>query len=283
VSAWLVVMGRHDDISASRRSNIVLGKFAKYLRDNPGHNPEMPLIDAGRFIRDVDRGLYLRSGIPENYGIGSSGAVCAAIYDEYGRGPESGIGLTDQPGIQMTRAHLAAMESYFHGQSSGVDPSCIYFNKPLIVEGRNSLTVCHPEQLKKQEIRSFLLDTGISGNTGEQVRSFRKSLTGHGLDKNFTEQYIPLVNQIVDQLTGGIPAYDSLLKLSGFQQELFRDMIPEAFHSVWQFGLDTGSYACKLCGSGGGGYILGFTADFERAGRILAERYSLSPIRIDVF
>jgi mevalonate kinase len=41
-------------------------------------------------------------------------------------------------------------------------------------------------------------------------------------------------------------------------------MIPEQFHAIWQNGIDTNDYYLKLCGSGGG-YILGFTEDLERA------------------
>jgi mevalonate kinase len=39
----------------------------------------------------------------------------------------------------------------------------------------------------------------------------------------------------------------------------FKPMIPEQFHAIWQKGIDTNDYYLKLCGSGGGGYILGFT------------------------
>jgi mevalonate kinase len=38
----------------------------------------------------------------------------------------------------------------------------------------------------------------------------------------------------------------------------------EQFHAIWQNGIDTNDYYLKLCGSGGG-YILGFTEDLERA------------------
>jgi mevalonate kinase len=48
-------------------------------------------------------------------------------------------------------------------------------------------------------------------------------------------------------------------------------MIPEQFHSVWQRGIDTNDYYLKLCGSGGGGYILGFTKDLEKAKRSLKD------------
>jgi len=48
-------------------------------------------------------------------------------------------------------------------------------------------------------------------------------------------------------------------------------MIPEQFHSIWQKGIDTNDYYLKLCGSGGGGYILGFTENFEKAQDSLKE------------
>ena len=42
-------------------------------------------------------------------------------------------------------------------------------------------------------------------------------------------------------------------------------MIPNKYHSLWQKGIDNDSYFLKLCGSGGGGYILGFTKNIEKA------------------
>ncbi len=42
-------------------------------------------------------------------------------------------------------------------------------------------------------------------------------------------------------------------------------MIPKQFHELWKKGLETNDYYLKLCGSGGGGYILGFTEDIEKA------------------
>jgi mevalonate kinase len=42
-------------------------------------------------------------------------------------------------------------------------------------------------------------------------------------------------------------------------------MIPDHLVSVWQKGIETNDYYLKLCGSGGGGFILGFTEDYEKA------------------
>jgi mevalonate kinase len=48
-------------------------------------------------------------------------------------------------------------------------------------------------------------------------------------------------------------------------------MIPEHFHGIWQKGIESNDYYLKLCGSGGGGYILGFTQDFEKAKNALKD------------
>ncbi len=46
---------------------------------------------------------------------------------------------------------------------------------------------------------------------------------------------------------------------------IFAPMIPESIFNIWKKGLDSNAYYLKLCGSGGGGYILGFTKDYEKA------------------
>jgi mevalonate kinase len=46
-------------------------------------------------------------------------------------------------------------------------------------------------------------------------------------------------------------------------------MIPKEFRAIWKQGIETNDYYLKLCGSGGGGYILGFAQDFEKAQKAL--------------
>jgi mevalonate kinase len=48
-------------------------------------------------------------------------------------------------------------------------------------------------------------------------------------------------------------------------------MIPSSFHQLWKKGIESNDYYLKLCGSGGGGYILGFTEDYEKAKKILQD------------
>ena len=57
--------------------------------------------------------------------------------------------------------------------------------------------------------------------------------------------------------------------LSKLLLENFKPMIPDHFQELWQKGLDTNAYYLKLCGSGGGGFVLGFTKDIEQAKTML--------------
>ena len=54
-------------------------------------------------------------------------------------------------------------------------------------------------------------------------------------------------------------------KLSKVVLKHFKPMIPDTFHQLWENGIETNDYYLKLCGSGGGGYILGFTEDYQKA------------------
>ena len=44
---------------------------------------------------------------------------------------------------------------------------------------------------------------------------------------------------------------------------------------MWAKGIESNDYFLKLCGSGGGGYILGFSEDFEKAISLRKQRDSL--------
>ena len=53
--------------------------------------------------------------------------------------------------------------------------------------------------------------------------------------------------------------------LSKVLYDHFQPMIPKLYRKLWKDGIESNAYYLKLCGSGGGGYILGFTENFEVA------------------
>jgi len=66
--------------SLAKDSNTKLFKFYDYLK-----NLNSPLVNFNldKFHSDLKLGMYFDSSIPEGYGVGSSGALVAAIYDYY--------------------------------------------------------------------------------------------------------------------------------------------------------------------------------------------------------
>ncbi|RZJ59198.1 MAG: mevalonate kinase, partial [Flavobacterium sp.] len=79
-------------------------------------------------------------------------------------------------------------------------------------------------------------------------------------------------------LHGDIKAlFSNTKKLSKVVLNNFKPMIPEQFHELWQKGIESNDYYLKLCGSGGGGYILGFTEDIDKARKSL-QNYELEVV-----
>ena len=62
----------------SKKSNKILQKFHRYLSEI--HDLQ---LDLNKFENDLNKGIYFDSSIPQGYGVGSSGAIVAAVYDKY--------------------------------------------------------------------------------------------------------------------------------------------------------------------------------------------------------
>jgi mevalonate kinase len=49
-------------------------------------------------------------------------------------------------------------------------------------------------------------------------------------------------------------------------------MIPDRFKPCWKDGLTSNDFSLKLCGSGGGGYLLGFTENLTKTQKYFKEK-----------
>ena len=111
------------------------------------------------------------------------------------------------------------------------------------------------------------MDSGKIGSTAPMVSIFMDKMKKDGFRKIINEKFIKHTNLCVDYfLKGDLKSlFDNTKKLSKIVLDNFKPMIPKEFHNVWQRGIENNSYFLKLCGSGGGGYILGFTENFKEA------------------
>jgi mevalonate kinase len=240
-------------------SNKELKKFLSFLKEKPDHFSLMMELNA--FEEEVERGLFFDSDIPVGYGIGSSGAICAAVYERFGTHQIPG-GMDGGEAMAHVKKRLGTMESFFHGKSSGFDPLVIYYNRPLTIAGDGGVSVAVIKQSAAiSGLDFFLVDTGQRSKTHALVTEFLTRYSPDGVVSNEGKTLSRLANACVDGLINGEHALlrDSVKQLSVLQLSGFRRMIPDSFVSHWKEGLDSGLFSLKLCGSGGGGYLLGIT------------------------
>jgi mevalonate kinase len=254
------------------RSNVYLKSYATYLKNQVTEERLDVSFDFERLDTDLEKGMYFDSSIPMGYGIGSSGAIVAAIYDRYADEKVSVLGSLTREKLLALKGQFAIMESHFHGTSSGLDPLNSYLSLPILIHAKDHVeSTPIPSQNQAGKGAVFLLDSGITGETAPMVQLFMENLKNKQFEEVMREQFVQYTDACIDHfLSGNIRSlFSDLRKLSGVVFDHFKPMIPANFHDIWQKGLETDTYYLKLCGSGGGGYFLGFTQDLEATKKAL--------------
>ena len=257
-----------------------LRKFASYLIDLESKGDLKASLHLDQLQKDLDNGLWFDSTIPQGFGIGSSGALVASVYERYGLDkihPE--INITGDK-IAELKQIFSQMESYFHGKSSGLDPLICYLNLPVLIKSSDDLgTVGMPENNLEGKGAIFLINSGTPGETQPMVNIFMEKMKQKGfrnmLREEFTKYNDACINAFLNKDIS--PLFTNLKKLSKLLLDNFKPMIPSVFHNMWKEGIDSNAYYLKLCGSGGGGYFLGFTRDLEEAKKRL-HKYDLEVV-----
>ena len=259
---------------ASAKSNQSLKRFVSYLENLQEEQPELVTFDLTTLKTDVEAGMYFDSSIPQGYGVGSSGALVAAIYDKYANNKITVLENLTREKLLTLKTIFSQMESFFHGKSSGLDPLNSYLSIPILINSKDNIEATGiPTQALDGKGAVFLLDSGIVGETAPMVNIFMENLKDKGFRAMLKNQFVKYTDACVENFLGGDvkSLFSNTKKLSKVVLNNFKPMIPEQFHGIWQQGIDTNDYYLKLCGSGGGGYILGFTQDLEKAKQTLKD------------
>ncbi|WP_147677282.1 mevalonate kinase family protein [Algibacter pacificus] len=252
-------------------SNESLKRYVGYLEDI---NPELVVFDVASLKKDVEAGMYFDSSIPQGYGVGSSGALVAAIYDKYAQDKITVLENLTREKLLKLKSIFSEMESFFHGKSSGLDPLNSYLSIPILINSKDNIEATGiPAQQNDGKGAVFLIDSGIIGETAPMVTLFMENMKQEGFRSMLKNQFIKHTDACVDDfLKGDIKSlFKNTKSLSKVVLSHFKPMIPQQFHELWKRGIDTNDYYLKLCGSGGGGYILGFTEDLSKAKQALSD------------
>jgi mevalonate kinase len=248
----------------AKKSNKNLHAFCAYLCKL---DTTKVVFELEALKNDIENGMYFDSSIPQGYGIGSSGALVASIYDKYATNKITVLENLTRDKLLTLKEIFGQMESFFHGKSSGLDPLNSYLSLPILINSKTNIEPAGIPSQREGKGAVFLLDSEIPGETEPMVNIFMNKMKNEGFRKMLNEEFVTYTDACIDDFLHGNVAslFGNVKQLSKVVLANFKPMIPTAFHKIWEQGIKTNDYYLKLCGSGGGGYILGFTEDYEKA------------------
>lgn len=251
--------------SDHQKSQHYLRQFVEFLKTQ-----SLPL-NTEKFEYDLNAGLAFETNIPIGYGLGSSGALVAAVFDRYAQSKTDDL-------IQL-KTIFSKMESFFHGKSSGLDPLVCYLQKTVRIKNPEEI-ITVGQSKNKGDNTFFLIDSQQIGETQPLVNYFIKQYQNPEYAERIQKELIPTnFNCIESWLKNDTKTFFKEIKyLSQLSLELFDPMIPKGFKEIWKQGLNEDLFSLKLCGSGGGGMILGFTNNFKATQKVL-DKHPVSQIQ----
>ena len=266
----VLLFGEYGVLSNSNALSIPLEKFYGYLNKSDFLNNEEKIsnsnilqlyefmtdldikdkIDFNFFKNDIDKGLHFVSNIPIASGLGSSGALIASVFDSYQKKDNVNLNVEEIKNI------LSIIESKFHGESSGLDPSVSLFNSPIFYSNKQIKLI---DKIHYKNFTIYIMDSKINSSTKKMIEVFQSKMNESEFRYFFDNKYIINTNECIKYLLNGSNLFkDSLKQLSENTLNNFREMIPNQLINIWENGLKSDSYYMKLCGSGGGGFFLLF-------------------------
>lgn len=252
-----------DDLSTKKSLQYDLPDFVTQIEALQGDELLLFETDVEKLWDDVEQGIYFHSNIPMGYGLGSSGALCAAIYERFAKRI---VEPSDEDNILQLKKIFSQIENFFHGSSSGLDPLICYLHKTLLLEKEKVQIIDKILACESDNIQLFLLDTDQARETAPLVDQFLADCEKepHYADRIDTE-LTPLNEEAIQHFCqqDWPELWKTMHAISHFQFKYFSNMIPDNIRTAWLDGLNGQTYKLKLCGAGGGGFMLGISKDIE--------------------
>jgi mevalonate kinase len=246
-----------------KKSNRSIEKLAKHIIES---DELSPLYDTNSLLEHLEKGLYFDSNIPQGYGLGSSGALVAALYQQY-RKPEK-----KKKTVSEIKNELSLVESYFHGRSSGLDPIVCYLNKAVLIRNGEVTETDELPKSKSPALKIFLINTHIERSTSPYVNLFLEKCKDKKFMDTVQKSLISTNDIAIDSFLN--KKHAQLMKcvklISHLHLDLMPEFIPDKFKDIWKQGLKFNEYHLKICGAGGGGFIIGFAKADARLDLLLS-------------
>lgn len=278
-SSKIILLGEYGVIHGGEILASPLMKYsASWAEDKPSKNAQKELlkiydyllsqenetINLNKFKEAIKDGIYLSSNIPSGYGLGSSGSISAGIYDAFAYKKASNLNELKQD--------LIAIESCFHGVSSGIDPLVIYLNAHIHID-ENGIGVLD-QNIDMSNY--FLIDTHQKRKTGPLVDQYlEKAKSSEFLSQ--IEHYKALNRKAIRaQLNNDSNSLSQTIsEISRWQYHHLDFAILPKHKELWQSTLDRTDISLKHCGAGGGGFIMGYSKNVDAISQEFKSDYDI--------
>jgi len=245
-------------------SAVEIQKLKQYLL-KIYHEGKLDNFDFDELEYQTAKGLAFESTIPQGYGLGSSASVTAAIFDAFRKEKEL---LT----LNELRKILGLIESCYHGSSSGLDPLVCFLNQPVLIHDADNVELID-EQNSDIDASLYLLDTKMPRRTGPLVEAYLKTFEKSEAFRKRIDEISDINDQLIDDyLFRNIDSFiNNFQKLSWAQYNYLSILIPDKYAALWKKGHKSCSFDMKICGAGGGGFLMLMVYDKAVADEILKE------------
>ena len=97
-----------------KNSNEIIKEFVAHLESLHISGGLPCALNFVQLQTDIHSGLYFDSSIPQGFGVGSSGALVAALYAKYSVSPLKQSDVMVGDNLKKLKSTLATMESFFN-------------------------------------------------------------------------------------------------------------------------------------------------------------------------
>lgn len=267
-SSKLLLFGEYSVVVGGKALAIPLSKYKGRWEFGNGNQKDLYLfsefleksvdfdfLKIQSFKSDLEKGLFFESDIPLGYGMGSSGALVAGVFDRYSSEKD-----LDPSDLKLV---LGKMENFFHGSSSGLDPLVSLLQRMVLID-KDQGGISFPQTDFNYSI--FLIDTQKSRNTAPLVNWFLEQLKVPSFNQIIEKELVPSNNRAISYYLEGMEEdlFYEWGQVGDIQKNYLTPMIPEKFYQYMGQGENS---TVKLCGAGGGGFLMGLAKDKEKVVR----------------
>ncbi|MEL6926008.1 MAG: hypothetical protein AAFO94_18345 [Bacteroidota bacterium] len=244
---------------AAHPSRPYLEQTLDYLEQLQKKDQLLVAYDLAGFRQMLHDGLHFDSNIPIGYGLGSSGALTAGIYDAFC------VQKSDDD-LAALKKQLAQIESLFHGESSGTDPLVSFLQQGVYIESRSELGPVNIPTSTSAKAGLFLLNTGQPRRADHFIQLYFEQCEAAWFQQRVAAELVPCNDHAIDAFLKADWAalFELMHQISLFQYRYFEAFIPEALRPIWLKGLAGDQFKLKICGAGGGGFMMGVCRDFTK-------------------